>query len=210
MNPAAKELLFPTPIYTASVADAARLNKALIEDIHALMGHTRSLQRSNQNGWHSENDFFQRPEESFRQLGRVLIQSAQAIMLDCSPDLDMAKYTMQGQGWINVNPKGGYNAPHDHPGFHWSGCYYVQVPPTTHDRSGMIEFLDTRTNLQANGMPVSSSFAPKVRKRPKAGQFYTFPSYLRHWVYPNEEEAERISIAFNLRLVPASSSAGAG
>ena len=26
-----------------------------------------------------------------------------------------------------------------------------------------------------------------------------FPSYLRHWVYPNEEESERVSIAFNIR-----------
>ena len=31
-----------------------------------------------------------------------------------------------------------------------------------------------------------------------------FPSYLRHWVYPNESEEERVTIAFNARFAKTS------
>jgi hypothetical protein len=27
-----------------------------------------------------------------------------------------------------------------------------------------------------------------------------FPSYLRHWVYPNESDQDRVTIAFNVRF----------
>jgi hypothetical protein len=46
----------------------------------------------------------------------------------------------------------------------------------------------------------SGHFAPKIRKRPQAGTLLVFPSYLRHWVYPNEQDDLRISIAFNAKF----------
>jgi len=40
-------------------------------------------------------------------------------------------------------------------------------------------------------------FRMKKKLRPAPGEMILFPSYLVHWVYPNETDEERWSIAFN-------------
>ena len=99
--------------------------------------------------------------------------------------------------WMNANPSGGYNAPHTHPGAHWSGVYYVSQPEVEAGNSGMIEFLDPRTDLPNWRLLAASAFRLKKKLRPQPGEMILFPSYLVHWVYPNETDEERISVAFN-------------
>ena len=98
--------------------------------------------------------------------------------------------------------KGGFNTPHDHPGWAWSGCYYVRVPDGRSERSGSIELLDSRTNLQVPTIKDALCFMSKFTIKPADGMLLLFPSWLRHWVYPNEDEIERVTIAFNARFVP--------
>jgi len=45
-------------------------------------------------------------------------------------------------------------------------------------------------------------FPSKVQFRPVAGTMLIFPSFLKHWVYPNQDDEERVSIAFNARVEP--------
>jgi uncharacterized protein (TIGR02466 family) len=47
----------------------------------------------------------------------------------------------------------------------------------------------------------AACFAGKYRLSPQTGQLLNFPSWLRHWVYPNESNELRVSVAFNLRFV---------
>ena len=47
-----------------------------------------------------------------------------------------------------------------------------------------------------------NSTPDRMTIQPKEGGLLIFPSHLRHWVYPNQQEAERISIAFNLHKEP--------
>ena len=56
----------------------------------------------------------------------------------------------------------------------------------------------TRRPPRSRAPPAS---IPGSSVKPKAGLLMIFPSYLRHWVYPNEEESERVSIAFNIRYL---------
>ena len=100
-------------------------------------------------------------------------------------------------GWMNINPQGAFNAPHTHPGAQWSGVYYVSQPIVEDGNSGMIEFLDPRTDLPNWRILKADSFRPKRKIRPKAGEIVLFPSYLMHWVYPNETDKERVTVAFN-------------
>ena len=193
--------LFSTPVFTFHVKDADSLNVALINDIQALRATSQGLQRSNQKGWHSENDFFKREEPSFKKLAVALMTGVKAATQKLAPDYGLDNVDMLVEGWINVNSTGAFNVPHDHPGYVWSGCYYVQVPPTPIGSSGVLEFLDPRTNIAVSGLSNTAAFSNKVQRKPKAGLFYIFPSYLMHWVYPNEEQDERISIAFNVRFV---------
>jgi uncharacterized protein (TIGR02466 family) len=194
------EPLFASPVFTYEVAGFEALNRGLLSDIEGLRAVSQGIKRSNQHGWHSDVDFFRRPEKSFRYLqqciGRVVVSSTKKV----SPGLGLKGMRLDMQGWINVNFKGAYNTPHDHPGYMWSGCYYVKIPKAKSGRSGDIEFLDPRTNVQNFGVPESAHFSPKIRIVPREGMLLLFPAYLRHWVYPNEEDAERVSIAFNARL----------
>ena len=98
---------------------------------------------------------------------------------------------------MNANPKGGYNAPHTHPGAHWSGVYYVSQPDFEDGSSGMIELLDPRLELPHWRILDAAAFRGKRTLRPAAGELIVFPSYLVHWVHPNQSEEERVTIAFN-------------
>ncbi|MEN3950989.1 TIGR02466 family protein [Iodidimonas sp. SYSU 1G8] len=197
----ASEPCFPSPVFTFKVEDAEALNQALIADVLAYRRTAPGMQRSNQHGWHSDTDFFRRPEASFRTLAQQIYVALGAATRQVAPGLDLTNKAYALQGWINVNERGAYNTPHTHPHHEWSGSYYVTVPPAPSGRSGSIEFLDPRgTVSQMDGLQ-SIHFAPKIRKMPVAGTMLIFPSYLRHWVYPNEQDDIRISIAFNGKLV---------
>lgn len=196
------EPLFASPIFSFEVPGAEALNQALMRDIEAYRRNSEGMNRSNQHGWHSPTDFFRRQEASFQALARQINSAVAMATKQVSPKLDLSKRVYKMQGWINVNPPGAYNTPHAHPEYEWSGSYYVKVPETPPgSRSGNIEFLDPRNGVpQMEGLG-SGHFVPKVRKVPTAGTLLVFPSYLRHWVYPNEQNEVRISIAFNTKFV---------
>tara|TARA_R110002020_G_scaffold183003_1_gene378897 strand:+ start:891 stop:1541 length:651 start_codon:yes stop_codon:yes gene_type:complete len=111
--------------------------------------------------------------------------------------------------WLNINQKGNFNPPHVHPGNDYSGCYYVDFPPS----SGLIHFLDPRpqhrfsspnprtkedTNWYNSGNVYDSSF---FTYEVKEGKVVIFPSWLTHYADPNPTDALRISIPFNAKYV---------
>lgn len=201
INQFLSQSLFSSPLTGFEVPDADALNKALAADCQSRREKEAGMSVSNQAGWHSERDLFSRPEDSFKTLCSHITHVLMHVVKSTLPSFTLQTHDIHGQGWVNINPKGGFNTPHDHTGFHWSGCYYVTVPESTNDRSGMIEFLDPRGSTGIRAPQVSMLFAPKFQLRPKAGTMLIFPSYLRHWVYPNQDDEDRISIAFNARIV---------
>ena len=197
------EPCFASPIFSFEIDGAAALNAQLVLDIAAYRRENEAagVRRSNQHGWHSPTDFFRRPEASFKALAEQINLAITAATRRVSPKLDVGNRAYLLQGWVNVNERGAYNTPHSHPNHEWSGSYYVCVPQApVGSRSGQIEFLDPRGPVtQMEGLQ-SPHFVAKIRKEPKPGTLLLFPSYLRHWVYPNEQDEPRISIAFNARF----------
>ena len=198
--------LFYSPLTVFELEDAASLNLQLLTEIADIRADSPGLDRSNWRGWHSEDDFFERTEFGFQALRAHILEAVQTCTKNVSPDFDVSRYEIQAQGWINVLGRGGLNTPHDHPNWTWSGCYYVSVPEGDKDLSGNIEFFDTRTNVRTLTVDGAACFASKFVMKPRAGMLLMFPSYLRHWVYPNESEEERVSVAFNARFVKTSRS----
>jgi uncharacterized protein (TIGR02466 family) len=191
---------FPTPIFWFRVPDAAALNTDLVKDAQAMRVASEGMKRSNQKGWHSETDLFRRPEASFKCLIRSIGEALHSVTKSVAPKFAMEGRQMATEGWVNISDKGAYNTPHRHPGFTWSGCYYVQVPENPQGRSGLIEFIDPRGGDGRQTLDDCDAFSSKIQQRPQAGMLVIFPSYLVHWVYPNEEAEQRISIAFNARF----------
>jgi uncharacterized protein (TIGR02466 family) len=114
-----------------------------------------------------------------------------------APKVDASAMGMRLFGWMNVSPPGGFNAPHTHPGAHWSGVYHVSQPEVEQGTSGMIELFDPRSDLPNWRIFKAKAFRLKRKIRPEAGEIVMFPSYLVHRVYPNETDDNRVTVAFN-------------
>ena len=191
------EMLFATPFARFKVADHDILDTELLAEGARMRQASDGLQKSNRGGWHSDGNIFDNPAECIQSLRAA----AQAAIFDVTRQItkrvDPADLDMKLSGWMNANPKGGFNAPHTHPGAQWSGVYYVSQPQVSEGNSGMIEFLDPRSDLPNWRILRANPFRPKRKIRPQAGEIILFPSYLVHWVYPNATDAERVTIAFN-------------
>ena len=194
--------LFPTPLIICEVANASELNAKLLEEIAERRAQEPGVKRSNRHGWHSRKDLFERTEPAHRELAdglnKVIVGATKRLI----PGADFAKLDMICEGWVNVNPTGGYNAPHDHPGAFWSGAYYVSMPENMPDDpdGGAIEFLAHRPASFFVNMLQGPMTSDKMRFQPKPGMALMFPGTIKHWVFPHHAPAERVTIAFNAQF----------
>ena len=193
------EPAFASPMMLFQVLDCEVLNRQLVEEAQAMRARSPGVTRSNRDGWHSEDDFFGRTEPGCTALRTHILEAVHETTRWLSPHFDFAANRALCQGWINVNPPGAFNAPHDHSGFALSGVYYASVPPE--GRSGAIEFLDPRVNANAYTIEGAACFNRKFIINPKPGNLLVFPSYLTHWVQPNGDLTDRITVAFNIRYL---------
>jgi uncharacterized protein (TIGR02466 family) len=192
-------VMFPVPLVTMRLADADKLNAKLLREIGARRQSEEGIERSNRYGWHSATDLFQRREPAHAKLAAEIDAMVGAATAKLMPDLP-AEMKVRHEGWVNVNPTHALNAPHDHPGVFWSGTYYISVPlpPADKDKlSGAIEFIDPRGSI-GNSARMDTPFTrSKFTIRPAAGTLLLWPSFVRHWVHPNQSAEERVTASFN-------------
>lgn len=194
-------VLFPVPLMTFRLDNAAALNEQLLREVGERRANEPGLDRSNRYGWHSALDFFDRREPAHSELASEIEAMAAAATAKLVPDMP-AGLRMVHEGWINVSPTHAMNAPHDHPGSFWSGTYYVDVPePDDADpRAGAIEFLDPRGSIGSNANFETSFTRSKFTARPVPGTCLIWPGFMKHWVHPNRSPQDRVSVAFNSRF----------
>ncbi|WP_412504338.1 TIGR02466 family protein [Roseovarius sp. SYSU LYC5161] len=191
------EKLFSTPVFRFRVPDHAAFNAALLEEGAGMRADTDGAAKSNRGGWHSEGNLFDRDTACVTRLRRLATEAIFAANERIGAQAPRESLALKIFGWMNANPKGAFNAPHTHPGAHWSGVYYVAQPEIETGNSGMIEFVDPRSDLPNWRILQAPPFRMKQKLRPAPGEMILFPSYLVHWVYPNDTDDERWSIAFN-------------
>ena len=198
------QVLFPTPLVTFQVDDAEALNRELLAEIDQRRRAEEGRNVSNRQGWHSAYDLFRRKEKAQAKLAGIIREAVDQATRKLAPEANLSNLKLECEGWINVNPTGAYNTPHDHPGNLWSGTYYV-VTPDGGDAaaSGRIEFIDSRSGLEDNFIRAPFT-ASKCGIRPKPGMLLMFPANLLHWVHPNAAAEDRVTIAFNARFIPRS------
>ena len=93
------------------------------------------------------------------------------------------------------------NSVHNHPNSILSGVYYVQAP----EHLGVISFQDPRSAAQMLIPPVTEFSLwtlPKISYQPQAGTMLLFPSWLWHGVEMNRSDHLRVSLSFNIGMVP--------
>jgi len=101
--------------------------------------------------------------------------------------------------WVVSQYAGDFNPIHIHDA-NLSGVAFLKIPPgfeeeykkeDHHPTAGCLEFLGSIPNHFAR-----HSYVVK----PEVGDFYLFPSWLAHQVYPFRSEGERRSMAFNVHF----------
>ncbi|MFK7954984.1 MAG: 2OG-Fe(II) oxygenase family protein [Lysobacterales bacterium] len=182
--------LFPTYVWYATLADSAcePINKQILERLGAMQ---------------SKSD-----------RSRQLLQTGQDMHLDPALSgllpfidgaargaLDFMKIRYSGFSitgcWANQSESGLGHKPHCHPNNFLSGVYYVAVPKggdsiTFHDpRPQPNVFMPPTTEL-------TNDNAGTMTIGVKTGTLVVFPSWLHHSVEPNQANATRTSIAFNI------------
>lgn len=190
------EKMFSSPFFAFRVPGHESLNEELLREGHALRQRNEGTSKSNKGGWHSKGNLFAEPQACFSLLS-VLAETAVKMATRKIAATDPDSLDLKLFAWMNINPVGGFNAPHTHPGAHWSGVYYVSQPEVDEEKAGRVEFLDPRSDLPNWRILNARAFKPKKSLKPQPGEMILFPSYLVHWVYPNASDDERISIAFN-------------
>ncbi|MXO64429.1 TIGR02466 family protein [Altericroceibacterium endophyticum] len=193
-------LLFPTPVVSYKIHDSERLNMELLKEIDARQASELGIKRSNRLGWHSESDFFQRKEPAHNTIARAIRDAAvNATKRITGNPKELEKGRLTLTGWVNVNPTGGHNAPHDHPGSFWSGCYYVSMPKPDEEegRPSAISFIDHRSAPAGQPLVKAPYLNGSMPMRPEEGTLLLFPSTAKHWVEPNMAKTSRVTVALN-------------
>ena len=132
---------------------------------------------------------------------------------------------IRGDGWINYMTEGEYNPIHIHSGCSVSSIFFIndytgdekiKDKPSTISEDGQTTFVygSKQTGFMRkrhiirdeNGVPLKNTkteYFDSVHERghwtliPKKGDFYIFPNYLYHMVYPFKGKKKRISASVN-------------
>jgi uncharacterized protein (TIGR02466 family) len=190
---------FPTPIWHFILDDYQQLNDTLLQEIRAEQQRDPKGEKwSNILGWHSASDLQQR--ESFAKFTQMIGENT----LEVASCLhwDLTKISLEIKScWAIVNGKMASNTVHNHPNSVLSGVYYLQAP----ENSGVISFADPRPAAQMLLPPITEYSLwtlPKISYKPQAGTMLLFPSWLLHGVEMNMSEELRISLSFNIGMLP--------
>ena len=183
------EKFFPTIVYGK---DVQLDNNQLEQSIIKWANEDKGIVKTNYKGWHSTTDMANKPE--YQQLVKELLKMQEEIF----DNEHLDRSSRLGNMWANINPPGGYNAPHIHPNSLYSGVYYIKAPKD----SGDLVFNDPRPGEQLNMPAIKKGPPPKhlwreVHLAPVEGRIIIFPFYLWHNVEPNLSNDIRISVSFN-------------
>ena len=103
--------------------------------------------------------------------------------------------------WFIINKENSYNKPHTHPFSFLSGAFYSKATA----KSGDIVFMNPNPKLEAywhDGAYAGwNKYQSDINTRQSlANKIILFPSWLEHYVTPNQNEEDRIVWSFNLQL----------
>ena len=187
-----QDLMWPTPLWHTQIWEFMRsetrvtFNEDFTSWILGVKEKEQSVRKSNRGGWQSE--LYKPDNEMFKPLINEIKEFCVHLPLNI-------KKVHVEQLWVNVNKKSDWNIIHQHGQYHLSGTYYVKVPKD----SGRIVFRDPRPGAIGNNFLVNNFDRGEFKKlNMMEGLLAIWPSYLDHFVEPNQTDEERISISFDI------------
>jgi len=155
------------------------------------------IDRSNNGGWHSELLLEKERFHKYKEFIEKYIEKSLEFFTNSGIEIVPSNY------WININGINSINTEHNHPGSDISGCFWIKAS----EFSGSFRFTNPNAFihnplLKTFNFECKSQyyFSEKYFFRPIEGEMILFPSNMNHCVFKNEDDNDRISIAFNLKV----------
>lgn len=182
---------FSTPIWETELEID---NLALSDWANNLKTEYPTVAKSNKGGWQSAE--LVNPPESFF----CLKNAVDEVLVDVHKSMGLKSNYKSSvtESWLNINSPTSYNVKHLHPRSLFSGVYYISVPPgdcgkIVFEREPlMLSYLPNYIVEDWNDMTSGTTAYPPI-----VGKLIIFPSWLVHWVEPNNTKSDRISWSFN-------------
>lgn len=192
------QALFPSLVWSSVFDDRESFNAKLLESAYKLRNDDpNGVDNTNVNGWQSPNNLQNLSE--FEPMNLRILQMCQRI---AESQHFVPNSVLQHQAWVNISPPGASNKLHYHANCHFSGVYYVSLKAP---ECGSIYFRDPRIASRMFTSPITRQTdftAEEVRMRPEEGRIYIFPGWLEHGVEVNASDQDRVSISFNVLVIP--------
>lgn len=190
--------IFSSFVFTITLSDID--NDKLKEYAYKLKDHNPSEMLSNINGWQSKDlktNYLDNFNLEISKLLHIIEENVWVFKKELGLRLNL--FLSVSNIWININPKAGFNRPHTHPGAILSGVYYVSA----NKNPAKIVFKNPSVNIEhycpdlfiENYNEYNSNICGII---PQSGELILFPSWIEHYVEPNINDEDRISIAFNV------------
>jgi uncharacterized protein (TIGR02466 family) len=198
--------LFPSYLYRTKLSQAAKFNRELAQEIHALEEidhYGREWSRVHYIGGYSSYSSMcnlHQTSPNFAALEKKLKNHVQKFVKKLNWNL-MGRKVEMTTCWANSMGPGTYHTLHVHPSSVLSGVYYVDAPKG----SSALKLEDPRMGLLMASPPRKPS-APRSQQNyllidPAPGQILIFESWMRHEVPPHRGKQNRLSISFNYEWV---------
>ena len=192
------EQWFPTPIWYGVYENIRETQyTSAIKYCNELATNHPGRTQSNIGGWQSDNLYYvnliDTPLQIYIDEIRPRVKAA-LLELGVKSNYDIFNI------WININYKGCRNVLHNHAGASLSGVFYL-----TENNSEIVFRRDPDINtycLESMDSDKDTFLSSDIVKyTPQQGQYMIFPPWLKHEVSTNNDDNERISIAFNVKKV---------
>lgn len=190
--------IFPSLIHVVKCDEFESYQNDLVSWIYKYKNEHLGVEKSNVGGYQSSSDFYN-GENFVEYLDKIFYE------LDYFKQLFKVTAFKLKNAWININHPGCYNRSHLHPESEISGVWWIKIP----ESSGVLQFESPfeytqhrLINSYNENIRTSTNMYDSFYLQPIEGTIALFPSDLRHFVDVNKSKEDRISIAFNLDIVP--------
>lgn len=189
---------FPTPIWWEQTELSTQSLLSLCYKLKEEDPVGRKL--SNEGGWQSK-DFRPGTYLELKELENKIMQQAEQCVRDYGYNEDYVIVNIENF-WFNINNQNNGNAVHIHDNSFLSGCFYVKADTTqgsiTFYKNHALDYIVSSQAVIDRYMPASAS---AISFAPCTGKLLMFPGHLPHGVGYNPTSEDRISLAFNIKII---------
>lgn len=186
------EQLYATPILVKVLDNYKNINCDIDKEIDRIDWHTKKE-------WGEPNHISTTDFDEDIILSKNLFSLSDAIdncLKEYCKEIDFKIINYSRKSWILKIKNGHFAHSHNHAPTDISGVYYYQ----TTGNDGHFFFESPNTYFETSKC-FRKKYGQRFLQQPEVGKIILFPGWLRHGVFLNSSNDERISISFNINFV---------